>query len=72
MCGETNEQGKPQLPPERGGPEPKPAKPVKRVRVAEVVKTVRIETEEQRDLIRDRLDRTVKQELQRANDVVLL
>jgi hypothetical protein len=59
-------------PPEPGGPEPKPAKPVKRVRVADVVKAVRIQDEGQWNAIRDRLDATVKEELNKGNDVDLL
>jgi hypothetical protein len=60
---------KPQ-PPEPG--EPKPAKPVKRVRVVDVVKSVRIHDEAQWNVIRDRLDTTVKKELQQGNEVDLL
>ena len=59
-------------PPEPGGPEPKPAKPVKRVRVVDVVKSVRIHDEAQWNVIRDRLDTTVKQELEKGNEVDLL
>jgi hypothetical protein len=59
------------LPPEPGGPESKPAKPVKRVRVADVVKAVRIQDEGQWNAIRDRLDATVKEELNKGNDVDL-
>jgi hypothetical protein len=62
---------KPQ-PSEPGGPEPKPAKPVKRVRVVDVVKSVRIHDEAQWNVIRDRLDTTVKQELEKGNEVDLL
>lgn len=59
-------------PPEPGDPEPKPAKPVKRVRVVDVVKSVRIHDEAQWNVIRDRLDTTVKQELEKGNEVDLL
>ena len=69
MCVETNEQRKPQLSPEPGRPEPKP---VKRVCVPDVVKSVRIQDEAQWNVIRDRLDTTVKQELQKGNEVDLL
>ena len=57
--------------PPEPGTDPKPEKPVKRVRVVEVVKTVRIETEDQWNAIRDRLDQTVKRELQDGNNVEL-
>jgi hypothetical protein len=49
----------------------KARKPVKRVRVAEVASTVRIETEAQWNLVRDRLDETVRKELAAGNDVEL-
>jgi hypothetical protein len=62
---------KPPLP-EPGGPEPKPTKPVKRVRVADVVKAVRIQDEAQWNIIRERLDEPVKQELEKGNEVDLL
>ena len=70
MCVETNDQPQPQLSPEPG--EPKPVKLLKRVRVADVVKAVRIQDEAQWNLIRDRLDTTVRQELQKGDEVVLL
>jgi len=67
----TKRAPKPQ-PPEPGDPEPKPAKTVKRVRVVDVVKSVRIQDEAQWNVIRDRLDTTVKQELEKGNEVDLL
>jgi hypothetical protein len=45
---------------------------VKRVRVVDVVKSVRIHDEAQWNVIRDRLDTTVKQELEKGNEVDLL
>ena len=59
-------------PPSPNDPEPKPAKPVKRVRVVDVVKSVRIHDEAQWNVMRDRLDTTVKKELQQGNEVDLL
>ena len=61
-------------PPKEGAPGPgpqPPPKPVKRIRVAEVVKTVRIENEGQWNGIRDRLDQTVRRELSSGNSVEL-
>jgi len=46
-------------------------KPVKRVRVAELASTVRIENETQWNLVRDKLDQTVRKELAAGNDVEL-
>jgi hypothetical protein len=54
-------QGKPQ-----GG-----EKPLKRVRLAEIASTVRIENEAQWNLVRDKLDKTVRKELAAGNDVEL-
>ena len=65
----TQRAPKPQ-PPEPS--ESKPTKPVKRVRVVDVVKSVRIHDEAQWNVIRDRLDTTVKKELQQGNEVDLL
>lgn len=48
-----------------------PKKPVKQVRVAELVKTVRIENEAQWNLVRDRLDQSVRKELAAGNEVEL-
>jgi hypothetical protein len=45
---------------------------VKRVRVVDVVKSVRIHDEAQWNVMRDRLDTTVKKELQQGNEVDLL
>ncbi len=49
----------------------KARKPVKRVRVAEVAQAVRIENEAQWELVRDKLDETVRRELADGNDVEL-
>jgi hypothetical protein len=49
----------------------KPKKPLKRVRVADVASTVRIENEAQWNLVRDKLDQTVRRELAAGNDVEL-
>ena len=49
----------------------KPKKPVKRIRIVEVAATVRIENETQWELVRDRLDQTVRKELADGNDVEL-
>ena len=49
----------------------KPKKPVKRVRIAEVAASVRIESEGQWNLVRDKLDQTVRRELDEGNDVEL-
>jgi hypothetical protein len=57
--------------PPKPGTDPKPEKPVKRVRVAEVVKAVRIENEDQWNAIRDRLDQTIRRELSSGNSVEL-
>jgi len=62
----------PKSAPPKPGTEPNPDKPLKRIRVSEVVKAVRIENMEQWDLIRDRLDKTVKHELESGNEVDLL
>lgn len=49
----------------------KPKKPVKKVCVAELASTVRIENEAQWNLVRDKLDQTVRKELAAGNDVEL-
>jgi len=49
--------------------EPSPVRPLKRIRLAEVAATVRIESEAQWNLIRNRLDENVKRELDAGNDV---
>ena len=54
--------------PETAGGE-KPKKPVKHVRVADVASTVRIENEAQWNLVRDKLDQSVRKELAAGNDV---
>lgn len=52
--------------------DPQPKKPVKRVRVVEVASVVRIESEAQWLLVRDKLDQTVRNELSAGNDVELI
>jgi len=56
-------------------PEPpggqKQKKPLKRIRVADVASTVRIENEAQWNLVRVKLDQTVRKELAAGNDVEL-
>ena len=47
----------------------KPNKPVKHVRLADVASTVRIENEAQWNLVRDKLDQSVRKELAAGNDV---
>jgi hypothetical protein len=49
----------------------KSKKPVKQVRVADVANSVRIENEAQWNLVRDKLDQTVRKELAAGNDVEL-
>jgi hypothetical protein len=49
----------------------KPKKPVKRVRLVEVAASVRIENEAQWDLVREKLDKTVRGELIAGNEVEL-
>jgi hypothetical protein len=49
----------------------KPIKPLKRVRMAEIASSVRIENEAQWNLVRDKLDQTVRKELAAGNDVEL-
>jgi hypothetical protein len=49
----------------------KPKRPVKKLRVAELASTVRIENEAQWNLVRDKLDQTVRKELAAGNDVEL-
>jgi hypothetical protein len=49
----------------------KAKKPVKRVRIAQVAASVRIENEAQWNLVRDRLDKTVRDELNAGNEVEL-
>jgi hypothetical protein len=49
----------------------KPIKPLKRVRISEIAATVRIENEEQWNLVREKLDQTVRKELAAGNDVEL-
>lgn len=60
---------------ERRAPKPdggqKPKKPVKQVRLTDVARAVRIENEAQWALVRDRLDKTVRDELAAGNDVEL-
>ena len=57
--------------PAQPGITPTKTKPIKRVRVADVVKAVLIEDKEQWDLVRDRLDETVRKELSSGNSVEL-
>ena len=60
---------------QRRAPKPKPGepkKPVKQINIATIASSVRIENEAQWNLVRDKLDATVKQELQNGNDVELL
>jgi len=60
---------------QRRTPKPKPGepkKPVKQVSVATIASSVRIENEVQWNLVRDKLDAAVKQELQNGNEVELL
>ncbi len=57
-----------------GGSQPhvppvRPSKPVKQIRVAEIASFMRIRNEHQWNLIRDRLDETVKRELNDGNEV---
>ena len=49
----------------------KPRKPVKRVRLVEVASSVRIENEAQWDLVREKLDKKVRGELNAGNEVEL-
>jgi hypothetical protein len=48
-----------------------PRKPVARIEVSKIVTTVRIENEEQWNLVRDHLDSAVKEELKKGNEVEL-
>jgi hypothetical protein len=73
MAREVEQRAPKPLPPEPGSPpaKAKEPKPVKRVRVADVVKAVRIESETQWDLVRNSLDEKVRKELAAGNSVEL-